>query len=117
MTKKRKSEIAKAYTAGVVNTYGIDHLTIGEAIHSSDESEWILAQRRICQMINKINNNKSLTHECNVLYNILNPMKRTKSRIVITNQYYRVVWTPVVESQSLDIFELYWTLEAVQQLW
>ena len=90
MTKKHKSESAKADPEGVENTDDIDHLPIDD---------------------------KNLTHECNVLYNILNPMKRTKSRIVITNQYYRVVWTPVVESQSLDIFELYWTLEAVQQLW
>ena len=31
-------------------------------------------------MENKINNDKSLTHECNLLSNILNPMKRTKSK-------------------------------------
>ena len=39
LTKKRQSEISKAYPAGMGNTYGIDHLTIGEATHSSDESE------------------------------------------------------------------------------
>ena len=32
-------------------------------------------------MENKINNNKSLTHDCNVLYNPLNPMKHEKSKI------------------------------------
>ena len=31
-------------------------------------------------MENKNNNNKSLTHECNVLSNLLNPMKRAKSK-------------------------------------
>ena len=38
-TKNRKSGIAKAEIAGVENTYGIDHLTIGEATNGSDESE------------------------------------------------------------------------------
>ena len=44
------------------NTYGIDHIKIGEAKHDLDGSEWLLAQRMIGQMENKINNNKSLTH-------------------------------------------------------
>ena len=35
-------------------------------------------------MENKINNDKILTHECNVLYNLLNPMKHVKSK----NSYY-----------------------------
>ena len=30
-------------------------------------------------MANNINNNKSLPHECNVLSNILNPMRRAKN--------------------------------------
>ena len=68
-------------------------------------------------MENKINNDKNLTHECNVLYNILNTMKCAKSKIVITHKYYRFVWTPVVEEQNLEIFESYWTAEAIQQLW
>ena len=31
-------------------------------------------------MSNKINNDKSLTHECNVLSNLLNTMKHAKSK-------------------------------------
>ena len=42
----------------------------------------------IVQMENKIKNDESLTHECNILYNILNPIKRAKSKKVITCQYY-----------------------------
>ena len=91
------------------NTYGIDHLTIGEATHGSDDSKWILAQRIIDQMENNINNDKNLTRECNVLSNLLNPMKRAKSKIVITHQYCRFVWTPVVEVKNLEIFESFWT--------
>ena len=34
LTKKRKSESAKADPEGVKNTYDIDHLKIGEATHS-----------------------------------------------------------------------------------
>ena len=68
-------------------------------------------------MENNINNDKSLTHECNVLSNILNPIKRAKSKTVITLQYYRFVLTPVMERQNLDIFEYYWAAEAIQQLW
>ena len=60
------------------NTYGIDHLKIGKAKHDSDDSEWILTQRRIGHMGNKINNDKSLTHECNVLSNLLNTIKWAK---------------------------------------
>ena len=37
LTKKRKSEIAKAYPVGMVNTYGIEYLTIGEATYRSDD--------------------------------------------------------------------------------
>ena len=39
LTKKRKSESAKADPAGMDNTYGIDHLTIGESSHDSDDYE------------------------------------------------------------------------------
>ena len=38
LTKKRKNESTKADQEGVENTYGIDHLTIGEATHGLDES-------------------------------------------------------------------------------
>ena len=31
-------------------------------------------------MENKMNNDKSITHECNVLSNIFNPMKRSRSK-------------------------------------
>ena len=34
----------------------------------------------IVQMENKIKNDESLTHDCNILYNILNPIKRAKSK-------------------------------------
>ena len=44
MTKKRKSESAKADTEGVKNTYCIYHLTIGEATHSSYDSKLHLGQ-------------------------------------------------------------------------
>ena len=67
LAKTRKTESAKAEPEDFGNTYGIDHLKIGEAKHDSDESELLLAQHRIFQMGNKINNNKILTHECNVL--------------------------------------------------
>ena len=60
------------------NTYGVYHLTIGEATHGSDYSKLFLAQHSTYQMENKINNDESLTHECNVLSNPLNLMKRAK---------------------------------------
>ena len=75
---KRKSDSATADPEDCENTYGIDHLEIGEAKHDLDDSKLLLAQHSIGQMSNNINNNKSLTHEFNVKYNILNPMKRTK---------------------------------------
>ena len=39
MAKNSKSESVKAYPEDVVNTYGIDHLKIGEAKHGSNESK------------------------------------------------------------------------------
>ena len=74
MYKKLKSERGKAYPAGVQNDYGIDHLTIGETPHVSNDSELLLSKQRKYQTENKINTNKSLTHECNVPSNLLNPM-------------------------------------------
>ena len=86
------------------NTYGIDHFKIGETTHNLDEYKWLIAQCRIVNMENKINNNKSLTRECKVLSNILIPMKRIKYKIiVITPQYYKDVRTPVVEQKNLEI--------------
>ena len=38
LTKNCKSESTKADPAGVENTYGIDHLTIGESTHGLDDS-------------------------------------------------------------------------------
>ena len=78
LVKKRKSESAKADPKDCENTYGIDCLKIGEATHDSYDPKWIFAERRISQMTNRINNNKSLTHECNLLFNLLNPLKREK---------------------------------------
>ena len=74
IVKKSNSESTKADPKDWENTYGIDHLKIGEATPNSDDSKWLIAQLRIGQMKNKVNNEKSLTHECNVLSNILNPM-------------------------------------------
>ena len=98
MTINCKSESAKKYPEGVENTYGIDHLKIAEATHVSDDYEWIIAQRMTGHMEDNINNDKSITHKCNVLSNILNTMKRFK-KIGITHQYYRIVWTPVAEGK------------------
>ena len=39
MAKKRKSESAKADPEDCENTYGIDHLKIGEANHDLDDSK------------------------------------------------------------------------------
>ena len=78
MTRNSKSESAKADPAAVEDTYGIDHLTIFEDTHSLDDYKRLIAQCRICHMANKINNDKRLTCECNVLSNILHPMKRAK---------------------------------------
>ena len=78
MSKKRKSESAKEDQEDRENTYGIYQLTIGKATHSLDDPKWLLAQRKIGQTEDNINNYKSLTHECNVIYNILNPMKYAK---------------------------------------
>ena len=39
LTKKCNSESAKADQSGMENTYGIDHLTICEGTHGSDESK------------------------------------------------------------------------------
>ena len=77
-TKKHKSESAESDPEAVENTYGIYHLNIGEATHGSDESERLLVQRRIGRVDNKRYNYKSITYECNILSNILNPMKCTK---------------------------------------
>ena len=38
LTKKRKNESAKSDPAGVVNTNGIDHFTMSEATHGTDDS-------------------------------------------------------------------------------
>ena len=78
----------KTATAEVYCTYCINHLNLTENshelendyVHESDndsvhDSELILAQSRIGQMENKINKDKSITHECNVLTNLLNPTK------------------------------------------
>ena len=62
MTKMCKSESAKADPVGVGNTHGVDHLTIGEATHGLDDSEWLLDQRRIVHIEDKINNDNSRTH-------------------------------------------------------
>ena len=43
MIKKGQSESAKADTEGVENTYGIDHLTVGEATHGSNDSKQLFA--------------------------------------------------------------------------
>ena len=39
LTKKHKSASAKADPKDCENTYGIDHLKIGEANHDSDDPE------------------------------------------------------------------------------
>ena len=78
LAKKSKSEISKADLEDFGNNYGIDHLKIGEAKHDSDYSKLLLAQRKIGHMENKINNDKSLTNECNVLSNPLGTIKRAK---------------------------------------
>ena len=70
----------------------------------------------IGQIENNMNKNKSLTHEFNVLNNLLNPMKRAKSKKVISRQYYRAILAPTAEGGNLEIFESYWTAEAVKQL-
>ena len=72
--KKRKIESAMAYPKYCENTYSIDHLKIGEATHDLDDYELLLAKHGIGQMYNRINIDKSLTHKCNVLYNLLNPI-------------------------------------------
>ena len=100
MAKRLNSESTKSDLEEVERTYGIDRLNIGEAKHDLDDSEWLLANRKIFQMKNNINNYKSITHECNVIYNILNIIKHAKSKIVITHQYYRAVWAPIVEGQN-----------------
>ena len=105
--RNRKSESAKLDPEDVGNAYGIDHLKIGEAKHDLYDSKLILAQRRIFHMENKINNDKSLTHECNVLTNIFNPIKRAKSK---NSNYSQIL------QGNLEFFELYWIAEAVQQL-
>ena len=69
------------------DTYGIDHLTIGESTHGSDYPERLLAQCRIFQMENKTKSNKCLTHKFKVLSNILNHMKRAKSK----NSHYSTI--------------------------
>ena len=61
-------------------TYGIDHLNIGEAKHYSDYSKLLLAQHRIDQMENNTNKEKIITHEFNVLTNIINPIKHPRSK-------------------------------------
>ena len=49
-------------------------------IMTSDDSELILEKHSISQMANKINKDKSIRHEYNILPNILNPTKRAKSK-------------------------------------
>ena len=61
-------------------TYGIECLNISEAQNNSDEFKWLFAQRRIVHMANNKNNNKGITHECNVLSYILNPIKWAKTK-------------------------------------
>ena len=80
LNKNCKSERGEADPSGMGNTYGIDHLTIFQATHSLDDSECLLAQSRIGQMENKINNDKSLTCEYNKLSNILNTIKHGISK-------------------------------------
>ena len=88
ITKKKKEKLvknlniesAKADSKYFENTYGIDHIKIVEATHYSYDPKWILEKRRIFQMENNINNNKSLTYEYNILSNILNLTKRAKTK-------------------------------------
>ena len=57
-------------------------LNLGEAEHNSDNKfAWILAQRRIGQITNEIRKYNSVTHECNVISNILNTTTHAKSNI------------------------------------
>ena len=67
-------------------------------------------------MKNMINNNKSLTQEFNVIYNILNPMKCAKSK----NSHYSPILQDCMNTRSgkakFRNFESYWTVESVQQL-
>ena len=96
LAQKRKSESAKTDTEDCENTYVIVHLKMGEANHDLDDSKWLLAQRRIGQMENNINNYKSITHEFNVLSNILNPMKRAKSK----NNHYSPILQGCMNTRS-----------------
>ena len=116
LAKHCKSEIAKADPEDIGNTYGIDHLKIGEVKHDSYDLEWLLAQRRIDHMKNKINNDRIIKNECNVLSNLFKFYKASKIKIVITKQYYRGVWKTVAEGKLLEISEFYWTAESFQKI-
>ena len=69
--KKRRIKSAKADAAEKGRTYGIDSLNLSDTVHEADnysiqwednayghDSKWLLAHRRIGQMVNKINKDK-----------------------------------------------------------
>ena len=54
------------------------------------DSKLIFAHRKIGQITNKIQKDKCIVHECNILTNILNPIKRAKKSLN-NHQYYLTV--------------------------
>ena len=65
-------------------------------------------------MKNKMNSRISTRQYCNGISNLLDPTKRVNTKIVITNQYYRDVCTPVVEKRRLETSKYHWTALAFQ---
>ena len=102
--KQHNIKSAKAAAAEKGCTYGIDCLNLAENVHESENysiheaddvsvhnSKLILVKCRIVQMSNKINKDKIIIHECNILTNVLNPKNAQNQSMIITRQYYRAV--------------------------
>ena len=101
-TQKRKIKSVKSAAEKKGRTYGIYSFNIADTSHADNDSvrreenanghdsELLLVYRKIGQMANKINKDKIIVHECNILTDLLNPIKCAKKSI-ITHQYYRAV--------------------------
>ena len=67
-------------------------------------------------MENEINKDKSITHECNVLTNILNPAKSATLKYDHYSPILQGCMNTCSGRQSLETLKLYYTEEEAQQL-
>ena len=90
--KKCKLKILKVAALEKGRTYGIKRLHLAETSHAEKnsvrkkqnaaghDSKLIFAHRKIGQITNKIQKDKCIVHECNILTNILNPKKHARQK-------------------------------------